>query len=154
MVEYKIPRLLWENLEAVLLAQSKRYISDLAKRLNVCEKELQKRVLGPSDNIRVLIQDSNNESLQCKAYIQQNNCIIYCKKPVAYQLEYCIEHQTSRMNVVMDNTICPYRTIERIKDISHMEPIWIDDKLVINSKGEKVGIINKDTQILKKFIIT
>lgn len=42
-LEYKVPRLLWENFEAVLLAQSKRYIGELARRLNVSEKELQKR---------------------------------------------------------------------------------------------------------------
>lgn len=42
-LEYKVPRLLWENLESVLLAQSRKYICELAKRLNVSEKELLKK---------------------------------------------------------------------------------------------------------------
>ena len=32
---YKVPRILWENMEAVLLAQSKKYIEELAKILQV-----------------------------------------------------------------------------------------------------------------------
>jgi hypothetical protein len=36
-IEYKVPRLLWENFESVLLAQSKRYISELAKRVSVTD---------------------------------------------------------------------------------------------------------------------
>ena len=69
-IEYKIPRILWENLESVLLAQSKRYIGELAKRLKVSEKELIKRVLPTSDYLKVIIQDTQTES-QCKAYIQR-----------------------------------------------------------------------------------
>ena len=60
--EYKVPRLLWENLESVLLAQSKRYNGELAKRLGVSEKELQKKVLPTSDTLKVTIQDNQAES--------------------------------------------------------------------------------------------
>ena len=54
-VEYKVPRFLWENFESVLLAQSKRYITELAKRLAVPEKELIKKVLPSSDSLKVII---------------------------------------------------------------------------------------------------
>ena len=66
-IEYKVPRLLWENLESVLLAQSKRYIGELAKRLGVSEKELTKRVLPTSDSLKVIIQDTHAECNQCKS---------------------------------------------------------------------------------------
>ena len=65
-LEYKVPRILWENFESVLLAQSKRYIAELAKRLHVSEKELIKKVLPTTDSLKVIIQDSHNESNQCE----------------------------------------------------------------------------------------
>ncbi len=74
-IEYKVPRLLWENFESVLLAQSKRYIGELAKRLNVPERELQKRVLPTSDSLKVIIQDTQAESNQCKAYFKMINLL-------------------------------------------------------------------------------
>ena len=76
-IEYKVPRLLWENLESVLLAQSKRYIGELAKRLGVSEKELQKKVLPSSDSLKIMLFDSQAECNQCKAYIQQDKLTIY-----------------------------------------------------------------------------
>ena len=39
--EYKVPRLLWESLEAILLAQGKRYVREMAKTLKVKGVNLQ-----------------------------------------------------------------------------------------------------------------
>jgi len=79
-LEYKVPRILWENLESVLYAQSKRYVMETAKRLGVPEKELLKRVLPTSDSLHVMIQDSQAESNQCKAYVQHDKMTVFCKK--------------------------------------------------------------------------
>lgn len=150
-IEYKVPRILWENLESVLLAQSKRYIIELAKRLNVSEKELLKKVLPSSDSLNVIIQDSQHESNQCKAFIQHGKLTIYCKKIVAYNSEYCLFHRNKRMHVVTGTNPIP---IQKVKDINTSEPMWIsNNNTLINSNGHKIGKINNNDNKIKIFMI-
>jgi len=134
MAEYKVPRILWENLESVLLAQSKRYIGELAKKLGVSEKELIKKVL-PNDSIKVIIQDTQ-ESNQCKAYIQNDKLTVFCRKPTAYGCEYCSLHRDKRM-IVIEGTNPVH--LQRIKDINTLEPLWLCKNTVYNSNGNIVG---------------
>ena len=149
-LEYKVPRLLWENLESALLAQSKRYITELAKRLHVSEKELIKKVLPTSDSLKVIIQDSQAESNQCNAYIQEGQLTVFCRKPVAYQSEFCPIHRTHRMMVM--NEMDPV-SIQKIKDDPMLPPMWAMDHTIIDSKGGIVGKINKDEQRIKRFVV-
>jgi hypothetical protein len=149
-LEYKVPRLLWENLESVLLAQSKRYITELAKRLHVSEKELIKKVLPTSDSLKVIIQDSQAESNQCNAYIQEGQLTVFCRKPVAYQSEFCPIHRTHRMMVM--NEMEPV-SIQKIKDDPMLPPMWTTDHTIIDSNGGIVGKINKDEQRIKRFVV-
>lgn len=146
-IEYKIPRLLWENLESVLLAQSKRYIAELAKKLEVSERELLKRVLPTSDSIKVIIQDTHAESNQCKAYIQHEKVTIFCRKPVSYGSEYCICHRNKRMFVIEGTNPV---LLQRLKD-TNIGPLWISKNTLYNSNGDIVGKM-KDN-IIKIFII-
>jgi hypothetical protein len=150
-IEYKISRLLWENIESVLLAQSKRYIGELAKHLNVPEKELQKRVLPSSDFLKITIQDTQSETNKCKAYVQHDKLTIYCRKPVAYASDYCLFHRNKRM-MVIDGTN-PVE-IQRIKDINTKGPLWIMKNNIINSSGDIVGKVNKITGKITLFIIS
>lgn len=150
-IEYKVPRLLWENFEAVLLAQSKRYICELAKRLDVPEKDLLKKVLPTSDSLKVIIQDTQAESNQCKAYIQQDKLTIYCKKTVAYGCEYCAFHRNKRMTVI-DGTNPIH--IQRIKDVNTLEPLWTNNNNLYNSTGNIVGKINKESGKIKMFVVS
>ena len=149
-LEYKVPRILWENLESVLYAQSKRYVMELAKRLGVPEKELLKRVLPTSDSLHVMIQDSQAESNQCKAYVQHDMMTVFCKKPTAYQSEFCTYHRTKRMTVI-DGT-SPI-SIQKVKDRNDMEPMWLQDNVLLNSSGNIVGKLNRDNSVIKRFII-
>ena len=149
-LEYRVPRWLWENFESVLLAQSKRYIVELAKRLGVPEKELVKRVLPRSDSIKVIIQDSQEECNQCKAYVQHNQLTVFCKKPVAYQSEFCTMHRNNRM-MVLESTP---RSIQKIRDRKEMEPLWVDGHNVIHSDGTIAGKIKKSENLMKRFIIS
>jgi hypothetical protein len=150
-LEYKVPRLLWENLESVLLAQSKRYIAELARHLDVPEKELIRRVLPTNDSLKVIIQDSQAESQQCSAYVQQDQLTVYCKKTVAYQSPYCLLHRCSRMFVVESKKEIP---IQRVKPIDTVPPIWIQgERDVINSKGHVVGRMNHTKQTMKLFVL-
>lgn len=149
-LEYKVPRILWENLESVLYAQSKRYVMELAKRLGVSEKELLKRVLPTSDSLHVMIQDSQHESNQCKAYVQQDRITGFCKKPTAYQSEFCPYHRTKRMTVI-EGTVPT--VVQKVKDRNDMDPMWIHENTLLNSNGDMVGKINRDNNVIKRFIL-
>lgn len=150
-IEYKVPRLLWENLESVLLAQSKRYISELAKRLGVPERELIKKVLPTSDSLKVIIQDTQSESNQCKAYVQQDKLTVYCRKASAYGSEYCPFHRNKRMHIIEGTNPIP---IQKIKDMNTIESLWISGTTLYNSNGNIVGKINTETGKIKLFVIS
>ena len=141
MTEYKIPRILWENLESVLLAQAKRYIGELAKRLKVPEKELIKRVLPTSDYLKVMIQDTQSESNQCRAYIQNEKLTVFCRKPIAYGCDYCPFHRNKRMLVIEGTNPIP---IQRLKVTNTAGPLWVNKNTLYNSSGDIVGKMKND----------
>lgn len=147
-VQYKVPRLLWENFESILLAQSRRFIGELARRLDVPERDLQRRVLPSNDSLQVLMVDSQVESLQCRAYLQHDAITCFCRKPVSYPSEYCTFHQIRRMNVFLEGE--PIR-VERLKTPHTKEPMWIQGSTVVNARGETMGRINKTSQTIKWF---
>jgi len=143
---YKVPRILWENLESVLLAQSKKYIEELAKILEVPAKELQRRVMPSADSIKVILQDV--EEGVCQAYVQEGVCTVFCRKPI-YHGTFCAKHSAHRP-IVKD---VKARTIQRVKDIETLPPLWLLDNQLITSDGQKVGTINHDTQKIKIYVI-
>lgn len=147
-MEYHVPRFLWENFESVLLAQSKRYVSELAKILRVPEKELLKRVLPTNDSMKVIIQDSQEH--QCSAYVQYGQLTVHCKKPVAYQSDFCPFHRRKRMTVIEGTHPTP---IQRIKDHPGREPMWAHGTTLIHSNGNHIGTIDVEQQRLTIFII-
>lgn len=149
-LEYKVPRLLWESFESVLLAQSKRYICELAKRLNVSEKELLKRVLPSSDSLKVIIQDTQAETNQCKAYVQNDKITSYCRKPTVYGCEFCAFHRNKRMTVVKDTNPV---SIQKVKDMNTNVSLWLNGDDIINSSSTVVGKVNKSKNKIKLFVI-
>lgn len=149
-LEYKVPRLLWENFEAILLAQSRRFIGDLARRLNVPEKELQRKVLPSSDSLKVMMMDSQAETTQCRAYVQLDSITTHCRKPVAYHSEYCAFHRERRMNVFVEDST---PRVEKVKMTTKKEPVWLRGNTLINAKGETVGRIHPQRQTVKWFMI-
>lgn len=152
-LEYKVPRILWENLESVLLAQSRRYIGELAKRLGVSEKELQKRVLPSSDSLKVIIQDSQAESNQCKSYVQHGTMTTYCRKPVAYHSDYCTVHRHHRMTLIPGETLTEPMIVQKVKDQHSIEPLWANKHTLLNAQGNKVGMIQPEEGRIKLFIL-
>ena len=147
-IEYKVPRFLWENLEAVLLAQSKRYIAELAKRLAVPEKELIKKVLPTSDSLKVIIQDTQAECEQCKAYLQYDKLTVYCRKPTVYGTDYCSLHRNKRMIIVEGTNPLP---LQRLKDINTLPSLWVNRNTLYNASGGIVGKINQKHERIKIF---
>jgi hypothetical protein len=148
-LEYKVPRLLWESLESVLLANSKKYVCDLAKYLKVPEKELLKRVLPSNDSLKVYIQDS--ETNKCKAYIQKDALTVYCRKPVAYGCDYCSFHREKRMMVVEETNPT---IIQRMKDRNELPPSWIIGTNIVDSNNNIIGKINHKNSTIKLFTIS
>jgi hypothetical protein len=151
ILEYKVPRLLWENMEAILLAQSRRYIGDLARRLNVPEKELQRKVLPSSDSLKVMMMDSQAETTQCRAYVQLDSITTHCRKPIAYHSEFCAFHRDRRMNVFVEDTT---PRVEKVKASPTKEPVWLRGNMLVNAKGETVGRIHPQRQIVQWFVLT
>ena len=148
-LEYKIPRILWESLEAVLLAQSKKYIEELANRLHVPVKELQKRVMPSADSIKVLLQEVQEGV--CQAHVQNGEFTVFCRKPVLNST-FCTEHQFNRSLVLIDDAI----NIQKVKDIDMLPPIWIkeSDTNLYYSNGTIAGKINHDKQKIKIYVTT
>lgn len=149
-VEYKVPRFLWENLESVLLAQSKRYVAELAKRLGVPERDLIKKVLPTSDSLKVIIQDNQAECSQCKAYVQHDKLTVFCRKATAYGSEFCPFHRNKRMIVVEGTN--PIQ-LQRVNDVNTMEPLWVAKNTLYNSSGEVVGKIDRESGKMKMFTV-
>jgi hypothetical protein len=149
-LEYKVPRILWENFESVLLAQSKRYVCELARYLNVPEKELLKKALPSSDTLKVIIQDSQSDTLQCKAYTQNGKITAFCRKPVAYGCEFCTFHRDKRM-IIIEELNTESITMQRIKDVNILPPTWISGDTLYNSSGDIIGKINKKNHKIKIF---
>jgi len=42
--------------------------------------------------------------------------------------------------------------VERLQDKDTMEPLWIMGTNLINSKGEQVGRINKEKQVITRWV--
>jgi hypothetical protein len=150
LLEYKVPRILWENLESVLLAQSKRYIGEMAKRLGVSERELQKRVLPSADSLKIIMMDSQAESNQCIAYVQHGEMTEFCRKAVAYQSEFCLMHRQQRMTLIPGKEPI---VVEKIKDRNTMEPLWKKGHFLVNAQGQTVGTIQSNQGKVKIFVL-
>ncbi len=142
--EYKVNRILWESLESILYAHSVKYVREVAKKLEIPEKELIKRVIPSSDSLKVYIQDTNNETTQCKAYIQDSKLTVLCRKPVAYNCEYCSLHKNKRITLIKETDP---EFIQKIKDRSDINSVWVNStNNLINSNGDIIGKINKVKQ--------
>ena len=143
---YKVPRILWENLEAVLLTQSKKYIEELAKILKVPVKELQKRVMPSANSIKVMLQDTQEST--CRAYVQNGAFTVFCRKPV-FNGDFCAAHSASRP-IVNDQTAIP---IKKIKDMDTLPPMWEKEGNLYVSSGQRIGKINHDKQKITIYTI-
>jgi hypothetical protein len=150
--EYKVHRLIYENIESVLLANSRRYIAELAQYLEVNEKELIKKVLPHADSLKIMIIDSQAESSMCKAFVSDGKSAIYCRKPITTHSEYCSYHLHKRSTVVTDKKPID---IQKIKDINTLEPMWLlkETTTLVNSDGVIVGKVNHGQSKIKKFVV-
>jgi hypothetical protein len=149
---YKVPRILWENLEAVLLTQSKKYIEELAKILGVPAKELQKRVMPSANSVKVILQDTQEST--CRAYVQNGAFTVFCRKPV-FNGDFCAAHCGVRP-IVNDTNAAP---IKKVKDMDMLPPMWEKDTTIpaisdlYVASGQRIGKVNHDKQKITIYTI-
>jgi hypothetical protein len=149
---YKVPRILWENLEAVLLTQSKKYIEELAKILGVPAKELQKRVMPSANSVKVILQDTQEST--CRAYVQNGAFTVFCRKPV-FNGDFCAAHCGVRP-IVNDTNAAP---IKKVKDMDMLPPMWEKDTSIpaisdlYIASGQRIGKVNHDKQKITIYTI-
>lgn len=147
---YKVPRLLWESFEAVLLAQGKRYVKEMASTLKVSEKELLKRVFPTKDAIKVILHDTHTESLQCQAHILTNAAIAgLCRKPVQLGFEFCAFHSSSRPLIVPTEAT---QIVRKLQDHPDRPPLWLlANNTVVDGDARPRGIYDEESGKLQLF---
>jgi hypothetical protein len=149
MAEYRVPRLLWESFESVLIAQGRLFVKDVAKKLHVDEKELLKKVM-PSSKIKVYLHDTQTDTLLCQAHIKTNEIVHFCRKPVSLGACYCPTHLYVRETFTTDTAY----EIHALENTHKMGELWIkDDDIVMNVKSSIVGRYDRDTEKLTIFDI-
>lgn len=148
--EYQVPRILWESLESVLLAQGRSFVKDCAKRLDINEKELLRRVM-PVSKINVYLHDTTSDSLQCKAYIHMGAITHHCRRPVALGAEFCVQHRRDRLII---DPPSEDQHVQKLQDDSERPTLWAKtDGTVINSYGNSIGTYDNSTGKLRIYTI-
>lgn len=152
MAEYQVPRLLWESLEGVLLAQGRVFVRDIARRLAVDEKELLRQVM-PKDKIQVYLHDTQTDDMQCHAFVQTDSVIHHCRRPVTLGSEYCFLHFRDRLHVnVHEHSRDTTTHVQQLEASGDRPTLWKRaDGSVINAKGAIVGMYDKDTAVLTMY---
>lgn len=128
--EYKVNRLLWETLEATLLAHGKRFVKDMAHTLLVDEKVLLRHVFPSKDTLKVSIQDS--ETVQCMALKPLTETMAArCRGPVQTGTLFCMHHQHQRPLLGSES-----HPVRKIQDAADRPPLWLlPDQTVVDSEG-------------------
>jgi hypothetical protein len=144
--DYKVNRLVWETFEAVLLAQGKRFVKDMAQTLLVDEKVLLRTVFPSRDSFKVSIQDS--DATACMAFHALSETVIgRCRRPVQTGSAFCLHHLIRRP-LVADSTIATV-PIRKLQDAPDRPALWLlPDQTVIDSEGVVRGSLVSNRLLL------
>lgn len=134
---YPVPRVLWESLETLLYAESRRYVKDLAGILDVNPETLLRTVMPSKDQVKVYLQETTDidPSLSCKAFIPLANgeFAARCRCPVVPGREsagdtFCTEHQYIRPAIQprMDEGFPVPKHLQRIRTGADLPALWVD----------------------------
>jgi hypothetical protein len=142
----KIPKSLFESIQASLNQEAKRLCRDAAKILKVSEKELQDKILKKMPKIE--IHDDNEMPYSCPV-LTENNIIERCRKPCLLGTGRCYTHQVSTI---------PEHTSQIILTRLHLvnsssEPLWCNeiDGNVYDKTSSIVGHYINNRLTLYKF---
>jgi hypothetical protein len=141
--DYKVNRLLWETLEATLLAHGKRFVKDMAETLQVDEKVLIRHVFPSKEAFKVSIQDT--DATGCMAFKSGSPSLaLRCRRPVQTGTAFCPQH-TVRRPVVSSESVA----VRKLQDAADRPALWLlPDQSVIDSEGTVRGSIVNDRLIL------
>jgi len=142
--EYKVNRLVWETFEAVLLAQGKRFVKDMAKTLLVDEKVLLRQVFPTKEAFHVTLLDS--EATLCMAVSPVSSVAARCRQPVQTGHAFCLLHLHQRP--LLGSDVVPVR---RLQDAADRPPLWLlaDQQTVIDSEGTVRGsLVNQQLLLI------
>ena len=144
--DIKVPRLLWESLEAILLAQGKKYVREMAKALEVDPRDLVKKVFDGKDAVRVILHDTATESLECAAYVQDRAVTRLCRRPVQLGSEFCSHHLTVRPHITATDATVELR---KLQDDPSRPSLWVSpDGRVVDAHGKMQGFYDTDSGTL------
>lgn len=150
--EYKVDRNLWESLEGIFQMHGLKYVSELAKRLQVDEKKLVRKVFGTDNKMYVTMVDSSVDSSCCQAYCKTAAIVHHCRKPVCIGSIFCSTHQILRPSIV--ENVTGLISIRKLADTPDREALWVkNDGEVIGIDGSNKGYYNQETGKLQLFII-
>ena len=142
----KVPRLLWESFESILLAEGKRFVRDIAHTLQVPEKELVKRIFPTKDALHVQLHDTHTSTLDCRALSTGGPVARRCRRPVQLGSEFCPTHLTHRPLYLHA------APIRKLQDHPDRPSLWVQaDGTVIDEHGTSHGAYSEETGKLLLF---
>jgi hypothetical protein len=142
----KVPRLLWESFESILLAEGKRFVRDIAHTLQVPEKELIKRIFPTKDALHIHLHDTHTSTLDCMALSTGGAVARRCRRPVQLGSEFCAMHLINRPLYL------PAAPIRKLQDHPDRPSLWVQtDGTVIDDQGVPHGTYSEETGKLVLF---
>ena len=150
-----IPRLLWDSLEASLLAEAKHLTKEIAKTLGQPESELWREVSREKFSAYLVdMMEPTNEIYQCRSYSTSGRVQKPCKQPVIFGTRLCPEHTCRPIERV--NTALPQMRVLKYydEDDSVEKECYLDpatNTVLEKDTLTKIGEWNTDTQALTLF---
>ena len=91
--QFPIPFLIFQSLQASLLAESKKLTKDIATTLNKPEGPLWKEIQKEIQSVYLIEQEEPTyEEFMCKGYHIKNGIWTLCRDPVIYGSHFCPRH--------------------------------------------------------------
>jgi hypothetical protein len=144
-----IPQTLLKTLQATFDSEARKLAKDAAKILKVPEKEVLE-IIKKTPKVQLQVLDDTEMVNTCPIYIQSEKVMARCRNPCIIGTGKCLEHQKTPIKNVDETKFIKLTRIKVLDTtISEPEPLWCneEDKLIYNSMGQKVGILNEDNNI-------
>jgi hypothetical protein len=128
-----------------------RYIDETVDLLNekVPEKEVLE-IIKKTPKVQLQVLDDTEMVNTCPVFVQSEKVMARCRNPCIIGTGKCLEHQKTPIKNVDETKFIKLTRIKVLDTtISEPEPLWCneEDKLIYNSMGQKVGILNEDNNI-------
>lgn len=139
-----VPKLLWDELENVMMTKSKELIQEIAKVLRQDPNILWKEFRSKKSNLFLVDIDHDTDEHQCMALVSTTKVAHRCRKPTLFGKPYCPEHEFFTLTQEL-------KTKPQLQRLScSEEPLFVDclTQQVYNLHYERVGYIQGEQCIL------